>query len=196
MQSFVALFEKLLSRGYSKEYINLMKNFIEAHIKFDSSKNYRIFEKKMDKMVKYETTAEILSFFDFEKRLEISQKSEKKALVDVERFRKSAERARKKEERERQEKERERQEKERERQEKERERQEKELTREHAVLGLLSQGMGDDVISAVLSISVESIAAIREKYKDNNPIAELLNRHSKIRRSFFRAILNKTRQTF
>ena len=172
MQSFVALFEKLLSRGYSKEYINLMKNFIEAHIKFDSSKNYRIFEKKMDKMVKYETTAEILSFFDFEKRLEISQKSEKKALVDVERFRKSAERARKKEERERQEKE-------RERQEKERERQEKELTREHAVLGLLSQGMGDDVISAVLSISVESIAAIREKYKDNNPIAELLNRHSK-----------------
>ena len=39
----------------------------EAHITFVDNKNYRIFEGKMEKMVKYETTADILEWLYVDK---------------------------------------------------------------------------------------------------------------------------------
>ena len=137
-------------------------------------------------MANYETTEEILSFFNLEKRLEDSQNDVKQARLEVqrerqavERERQKAERERQKAERERQEKEHERQEKEHERQEKERERQEKEHERERAVLVLLNKGFEADVILNVFDITVEDIRAIQEKYKDPKVLEMLLNRNLK-----------------
>ena len=179
MKAFVGLAKKLLLMGYPKEYVLLMKSFIEAHVKFGESKNYRIFENKLNNMANYETTEEILSFFNLEKRLEDSQNDVKQARLEVQRERQAAERERRAAKRERQEKERERQEKEHERQEKERERQEKEHERERAVLVLLNKGFEQDVILSVFDITVEDIRAIQEKYKDPKVLEMLLNRNLK-----------------
>jgi DNA-directed RNA polymerase specialized sigma24 family protein len=53
----------------------------------------------------------------------------------------------------------------------ERERQAK----ERSVLLLLKQGVSSDMIAKVLDVPVENILQIQEKYKDNNPIDEILN---------------------
>lgn len=164
MKLFVGLTQKLVLKGYSKEYIYLMKNFIEAHVIFADSRKYRIFEKKMKEMVAYETTEEILSFLNFEKRLEIAQQEKQiaqqekqKALLDARRERK---------------------EKQRERKEKELARKEEERARELAVLSMLNQSMPNKIIASILKISNKEILAIQLKYKDNNPITQLMNGHS------------------
>ncbi len=154
MKAFADIVKNLLSKGYPKEYILLMKNFVEEHIKFGNFKNYRTFEKKMDKMVKYETTADILSYWNFERKYEVLEKSEKKVRLQLERTLKTAER---------------------ERQEKERERQEKIYTRERTVLGLLAEDMSKIKIAKIVGISIEEIDAIEEKYKDNNLLTDFLN---------------------
>ena len=64
----------------------------------------------------------------------------------------------------------ERREKELERQEKERERQEKDFS----ILLLLKQNMSAEIIAKALNVPVENILQIQEKYKDNNPIDEIL----------------------
>ena len=168
MKAFVGLAKKLLLMGYPKEYVLLMKSFIEAHIKFGEPKNYRIFENKLNDMANYETTEEILSFFNLEKRLEDSQNDVKQARLETERERQAVQRERQKAERERQEKEHERQ-----------ERQEKERERERAVLVLLNKGFEADVILSVFDITVEDIRAIQEKYKDPKVLEMLLNRNLK-----------------
>ena len=168
MKAFVGLAKKLLLMGYPKEYVLLMKSFIEAHVKFGESKNYRIFENKLNNMANYETTEEILSFFNLEKRLEDSQNDVRQARLEVQRERQKAERERQAAERERQKAERERQ-----------EHQEKERERERAVLVLLNKGFEADVILSVFDITVEDIRAIQEKYKDPKVLEMLLNRNLK-----------------
>jgi hypothetical protein len=59
---------------------------------------------------------------------------------------------------------------ERERQEKEHERQ----LKERSVLLLLQKGTDMDLIAEVLRVPVEEIMDIQEKYKNNNPIDDIL----------------------
>ena len=147
MAAFLGLTKKLVSSGYTKEYILLMKNFIEAHITFVDNKNYRIFEGKMEKMVKYETTADILSWLDNDKLLEAAQKKSERMQKAAERTKKIVERMQT----------------------------EKERLRERSVVALLGQAMSKETIAAVLEITLADIHAIEEKYKDNNPFSKPLN---------------------
>lgn len=122
MKLFLPLVRKLLSKGYEKKYIYLVMSFIQAHVKFGNSENYRIFEEKIIDMEQYVEVEDLETFFDLESKLE----------------------------HERQEKERERQEKERERQEKERECQEKErsvllLISQNVKLELIAKILGVSV---------------------------------------------------
>ena len=152
MDAFIALTKKLLSSGYTREYVLLMKNFIEAHIIFGDDKNYRIFEGKIEKMVKYETTADILAWLDNDKLIagiEREKKAKERLLKAVERTKKIVERMQT----------------------------EKERLRERSVVALLGQ-MSKETIAAVLEITLADIQAIEEKYKDNNPFSTLLNGNS------------------
>ena len=157
MDAFIGLTKKLVSSGYTKEYILLMKNFIEAHVTFGDNKNYRIFGEKIEKMVKYETTADILSWLDNDKLLEAAQKKSERMQKAAERAQKAAERTKKIVERMQTEKER---------------------LRERSVVALLGQGMSKETIAAVLEITVADIQAIEEKYKNNNPFSKPLNGNS------------------
>jgi hypothetical protein len=157
----------------------------------DNNHNYPIFEQKIDDMVKYETTEEILAFFDFDQRLkDAEQKAEQRGeeraqqraqetIAEIQK-KSSAEiqKSVSEKEKERQEKEKERQEKEKERLEKEKERLEKEkerLEKERAILLMLDKGIDILLIAKVIGMDVEHIIAIQEKYKDtdwmgDNPI--------------------------
>ena len=161
MDSFLALIKKLVLSGYSQEYIILLKSFIEAHIVFGDNKNYRIFELKMEKMVKYETTADILEWLYPDK-----------VLARVERIEKEIEHVAK--QKERVEKQKERVEKQKERVEKQKER-----LRERSVMALLGQAMSKAMIATVLEMTVADINAIEGKYKGKNPFAIPLNGNSK-----------------
>ena len=153
MDAFIALTKKLVSSGYTREYILLMKNFIEAHIILGDNKNYRIFEGKIEKMVKYETTADILAWLDNDKLLagiEREKKKSERAQKTIERTKKIVERMQT----------------------------EKERLRERSVVALLGQAMSKETIAAVLEITLADIQAIEEKYKDNNPFSKPLNGNS------------------
>ena len=71
-----------------------MKNFIEAHVTFGNNKNYRIFELKMEKMVKYETTEDILAWLDNDKLLADARKEKERVEKEKERVEKQKERLR------------------------------------------------------------------------------------------------------
>jgi hypothetical protein len=184
----IKLIRKLLGAGFSKKDVSFLLSFIQQYVKLDNNINYPIFEQKIDDMVKYETTEEILAFFDFEQRIkdaaaEAEQRGEargearaqqraQQTIVEIQQ-KSSAEiqLSIREKEKERQEKEKERQEKEKERQEKEKERQEK----EKAILLMLENGIDILLIAHVIGIDVEHIIAIQEKYKDtdwmkDNPI--------------------------
>ena len=94
MDLFIGLAKKLVASGYSKEYILLMKNFIEAHVTFGDNKNYRIFELKMEKMVKYETTEDILAWLDNDKLLLDARKEKERVEKQAERVEKQTARLR------------------------------------------------------------------------------------------------------
>ena len=142
MDLFIPIVRKLMSKGYSKEHINLVLAFIKIHVKFGDSENYRIFEEKLIDMEKYEEVEDITTFFSFDRAEARAQQAEA--------------------------------EKELERQEKERER----LAKERSVLLMINQGISIELISKVLEVTVKDIEAIQEKYKDNNPISELLKTRS------------------
>ena len=168
MDSFLVLFKKLVASGYPKEYIILLKSFIEAHIILGNDKNYRIFDLKMEKMVKYETTADILEWLYVDKvkaRLEKEQKEnarlvKAKARVESEKARVESEKARVESEKARVES-------------------EKARLRERSVMTLLGQAMAKEAIAAALEITMEDIHAIEAKYKDGNPFSTYLNGKSK-----------------
>ena len=178
MDAFIGLTKKLVSSGYTREYILLMKNFIEAHVTFGDNKNYRIFGEKIEKMVKYETTADILSWLDNDKLIagiEREKKAKERLLKAAERTKKIIERM---QTRMQTEKERMQTEKERMQTEKERMQTEKERLRERSVVALLGQAMSKETIAAILETTVADIQAIEEKYKDNNPSSKPLNDNS------------------
>ena len=169
MKLFLPIVRKLLTSGYSKKEVQLVMSFIEAHVKFGNSENYRIFEQKIDKMVQYETTEDILSFFDTEKRMLQLKEAE-------ERTRKSAEQAKQAEKQARQSEEQARQSEEQALVGKEQER----SRTERSVLWMINEGLNKIDIANFLDISLDEITAIEEKYKDNNPVTD-----------FFKGQLNK-----
>jgi hypothetical protein len=65
---FLPLVRRLYSEGYSREVVEMVLSFIEAHLKFVDFKKERIFEEKKDNMAKYETTEDILAVVSYEKR--------------------------------------------------------------------------------------------------------------------------------
>ena len=153
MDSFLALFKKLTLSGYPQEYVILLKSFIEAHIILGDDKNYRIFELKMEKMVKYETTADILEWLYVDKVKARLEKSEKeKARLEKAKTRAENEKARAENEKAR--------------------------LRERSVMGFLSQAMSKEAIVAILEITMEDISAIEAKYNGNNPFSNHLNGNS------------------
>ncbi len=157
MNLFVPLVRKLFLKGYSKKEIEIALSFIETHVKFGNSDNYRIFEQNIDEMVKFKTSDELVAdFFDTEKNIRLFKIKEKKWEAKTEKLEAETEY--------------ERQEKERERQEKERERQEK----ERSVLFMLNQGINIELVARVLGVPIEEITRIQDKYKDNNPILDIL----------------------
>ena len=181
MDSFLALFKKLVASGYPQEYIILLKSFIEAHIILGDDKNYRNFELKMEKMVKYETTADILEWLYVDKvqaRLDKSER-EKARLVKA-KSRIENEKARIENEKARLVKANERVENEKAcvESEKARVESEKARLRERSVMTLLGQGMSKEVIAAALEITMEDINAIEAKYNGNNPFSKYLNGNS------------------
>ena len=153
MDSFLALFKKLIASGYPQEYVILLKSFIEAHIVLRDNKNYRIFDLKMEKMVKYETTADILEWLYVDKVKARLEKSEKeKARLEKAKTRAENEKARAENEKAR--------------------------LRERSVMGFLSQAMSKEAIVAILEITMEDISAIEAKYNGNNPFSNHLNGNS------------------
>ena len=143
MGLFLPITRKLITKGYTRKEIEVAYNFIEAYIKFGNNESYLIFEGKIDDMLDYESTPEIVAdFFDTEKKMRRLREAEAIAEKNAER----------------------------ERREKERERQEKEFS----ILLLLKQNMSAEIIAKALNVPVENILQIQEKYKDNNPIDEIL----------------------
>ncbi len=169
MMFFIPIAKKLFTKGYTKTYIHLVLSFIQAHVKFGNSENYRIFEENLVNMEQFEEVLDLESYFSTEKIREREQ-----AALAAEQVALAAKQAAlAAEARERQEKERERQGKERERQEKERERQKK----ERSILLMINQGISIELITKILDVTVEDIHAIEEKYKDNNPVTNYLKQH-------------------
>ena len=131
-------------------------------------KNYRIFDLKMEKMVKYETTADILEWLYVDKvqaRLDKSER-EKARLVKA-KTRIENEKSRIENEKSRIEN------------EKSRIENEKSRLRERSVITLLGQAMSKEAIAAALEITMEDINAIEAKYKDGHPFSTYLNGNSK-----------------
>ena len=165
MNLFIPIVKKLLSKGFSKEYVHLVLSFIKMHIKFGNSENYTIFEEKLVNMEQYEEVMDLETFFNTD-RIKEEAKEAKKQLQEAQMQLQEAKTRLK--EAETQVQQRERQEKERERQEKER-----------SLLLMLSQGISIDLICKVLEVTKEEIESIQEKYKDNNPIDKFLNGQTK-----------------
>jgi hypothetical protein len=65
---YLPLVRRLYNEGYAREIVELVLNFIEAHLKFADYKKECIFEEKKDIMAKYETTDDILAAVSYEKR--------------------------------------------------------------------------------------------------------------------------------
>ncbi len=162
MNLFTPLVKKLLSKKYTKEHIYFILSFIEAHVKFGDSRNYRIFEQKIEEMVETQTGEELAAyFFDTDRRVKDLEKETKEANREIALNRKEIEW--------------ERQEKEQALQEKERERQEKERALARGVLGMLVKGIDRGFITQVFQITLEDIDTIQEKYKTEKALNALLN---------------------
>lgn len=169
MRSFIPIIRKLLSKNYEKEHIRFILSFIQGHIKFGDSEYYGKFVDKIDKMVKFQTTAEIAAYCldperqkkDLEKQNQGLEKQNQGLEKQNQGLQEDLTKAK--------------QEKERERQEKDRERQEKELALERGVLGMLVKNIDREFIIQVFDITLEDIDSIQDKYKDEKHLEILLN---------------------
>jgi hypothetical protein len=65
---FESIVRDLLKKNFTKEKIGLILSFIENHVNFAKKENSIIFEEKIDEMVKYETTQDILDHVNPAKR--------------------------------------------------------------------------------------------------------------------------------
>jgi hypothetical protein len=185
----ITIVRKLLAKGYTKVDIHFLKNFISQYVKFDNQENYRIFVWKMDDMVKYETTEDILaSYFDPEKRLKFYEdayrqetqelreyyanfhkeflanvKTEVEAIANakVEAIANSKAEAIANAKAEAI--------------AIANAKAEADTKLERSILFMLHQGTSFEDISRFMEISMEEIKVIQEKYKDNNPFESYLN---------------------
>ena len=182
-QKLIILLHIEIQGYFDKEFafrVHQMRYRIEAHVKFGKSENYRKFEQKIDKMAKFQTTAEIAEyFFDTDRRVKDMEKEIEKAKKLIERTNKKVEQSNKKVEQSNKKIERSMKETERNLKEAERNLKEKERTLERGVLAMLGQGLAKEKIAKIFDVTIEIINVIEEKYKDNNPIMELLNGHAK-----------------
>jgi hypothetical protein len=73
---------ELLSANYSKQEVAFILNFIKGHVNFKNPTSYPIFESNLNDMeeLEYETTEEILAYWDFDARMAKA----KEALQEVE----------------------------------------------------------------------------------------------------------------
>lgn len=72
---YLAIVKKLLTKGYSKDEVNVLFSFISGYVKFENEDYKRIFELKLDNMRGYETTEQLLeNFFNPRKRLKLEKK--------------------------------------------------------------------------------------------------------------------------
>ncbi len=173
MDLYIPIVRKLINEGYKKEEIKLIISFIEAHVKFANSENYRKFEKNIDTMVKYETTEDILALFDTEKRLKKLQFLEEQEDVmkaNIEKLRIQSERELRNTQQARAKAEEARAKAEEERTKAEEERAKK----DKSVLLMLNQGITIDLISRVVGITENEIVDIQTRYKDSNILKELM----------------------
>lgn len=162
----LTLIRKLLTKGFKKTEIHFLVSFIFEYVKFGNDINYSIFDEKIDDMVQYETTEELLeNFFDPVKRMKWFKEAVREEVAEEvrEEFKLEILQAGIKA----------LQERENVKQEREQQRKQK----EHSILLMLDQGIKIDMIAKVLQISVEEILEIQDKYKDNNPLKGYLNGH-------------------
>ena len=104
-------------------------------------------------MEEFQTSTELADYyFDFERRVRDANEASERYIKEIEQSRI----------------------------EKERERQEKERERERGVMVMLSQNLPNEMIVKVFDITVEDIAVIQERYKDEDALTALLNGHRKV----------------
>lgn len=162
----LTIIKKLLTKGFKKHEIHFLVSFIYEYVKFGNDINYSIFDEKIDDMVQYETTEELLeNFFDPVKRMKWFKEAVREEVAEEvrEEFKLEILQAGIKA----------LQERENFKQEREQQRKQK----EHSILLMLNQGIKIDIIAKVLQMPVEEILEIQEKYKDNNPLKGYLNGH-------------------
>ncbi len=149
--------KKLLTKGYSKVEINLLLSFISDYVKFGNDEYRRNLDYKIYEMVEFETTEEILeNFLNPVKRLLTLERWLSEANDEADKACLEKEQARLEKEQERLEKEREHEKVER------------------SILLMLNQGVKAEIIAKFLEIPNEQIELIQNKYKDNNPIQNIL----------------------
>ncbi len=158
---YLPIVRNLFRKGFSKEKINLLISFIENHVNFANKENQIIFENKIEKMTKYETTQDILDYFNPAKRLEKAEATIAKMTIAKEKERLRLAQERQAKEQERQAKEQERQAKEQERQAKEKER----MRLEKSILLMLSKGIDADLVAETIGIPKSEVIDIYNKNK-------------------------------
>ena len=178
MGLFIPIVRKLFTKGFSKEEIKVTIDFIQAHVKFGNSENYINFEQKIEKMVKYKSTDELVAaYFDTDTQILNLQKKVKRVEKKLQKIEKAEEQAEQQlKQVEQQAKQAEQQAKQAEQQAKQAEQQAKEMReeKERSILLLLSQGVQVELIAKALVVNAAEIISIQEKYKDNNPILDIL----------------------
>ncbi len=173
MKLFIPVAKNLFSKGCTKTEIDVVLAFIESHVKFKKTNHYSMFKETLEEMRVAEDIDQIVADFHSNPQsslvLQIREADKRreeylqlKEAIKQERELVELEHKKVEQEREKAEKEREKAEKEREKAEKEREK------AERSVLLMINQGIGTDLISRVLGISIEQITSIQEIYKDDN----------------------------
>jgi hypothetical protein len=140
---YLPLVRRLYNEGYSREIVEIVLNFIEAHLKFADYKKERIFEEKKDIMAKYETTEDILAAVSYEKRalkaeaaIEIKSKEIEVKSKEIEIKSKEIEIA---------------------------------ITKmEKGIFVMLNQGLSAEFIANSLDVTIEYVLSIQQKYKQEN----------------------------
>ena len=68
-------------------YVHLVLSFIQAHVKFGNSENYRIFEENIINMEQYEEVEDLATFFDLESKLQQERQKNERERQEKERER-------------------------------------------------------------------------------------------------------------
>ena len=149
MNLYLPIVKQLLTKGYPKQQIRFLLSFIKGYIKFGNLQNTRIFEQKIDDMVKYDTTKSILAKVESERMKYLkwlakeTAREEAEKRVEAHKFMQ------------------------------EQLKHEKELLeqkQEQSILLMLSQGIDRNLIAKILDMTLQDIESIEIKYQDINPV--------------------------